>query len=218
MPTVFVVDDDLQVRDALRRILRQAGSDRFTLVGEAGSIADARAAFDALTGTPIDVLLLDLGLPDGEGTEVLKDLSRRETKPVLAIVLTVFEDDTHLFAALRAGAVGYLLKDDLHARLIAGLDDLIAGGSPMSPSIARRVLAAFAPAPKLPSEKALTPREIEVAELLASGATYDEIGSALSVSANTIRTYIRSIYGKFQVSTRTEAVLEAMRRGIVERR
>jgi DNA-binding NarL/FixJ family response regulator len=135
------------------------------------------------------------------------------------VILTVFDDDAHLFDSLRAGAVGYLLKDDLFEHLLPSLDDVCAGGAPMSASIARRVLRSFrAPAePAAPEEPALTPREVEVLGLLARGCTYDEVARMLAISPNTVRTYIRSTYEKLHVSSKTEAALEAIRRGLIRR-
>jgi DNA-binding NarL/FixJ family response regulator len=135
-----------------------------------------------------------------------------------AVVLTVFDDSEHVFDALRAGAVGYLLKDDFGARLVPALDEACAGGSPMSPTIARRVLASFAEPPSTASADLvppLTKREHEVTVLLADGASYDEIGRTLGVSTNTVRSFIRSIYDKLHVCSKTEAVKEAVRLGYV---
>src|SRR6185312_14132907 len=136
--TVSLAEDDARVRAAVRALL--AASRRFALVAEAASVAEAVVATRVVTP---DVLLLDLGLPDGSGLDVLHALRERGAE-TLAIVMTVFDDEPHIFDALRAGAIGYLLKDDLVARLVPALDEACAGGSPMSPSIARRVLTSFA--------------------------------------------------------------------------
>ncbi len=209
MPAVLIIDDDPRVRAAAAALVSASG--RFTLAGEAGSAAQGIAMARALCP---EVLLLDLGLPDGDGTQVLEAL-REQAAPPAAIVLTVFDDDAHVFDALRAGALGYLLKDDLIGRVLGAIDEVLAGGSPMSPSIARRVLRTFARPTATPPEVALTDRELEVTELLAHGSTYAEIGEMLGISTNTVRSFIRSIYDKLHVCSKTEAVREATRRGLL---
>jgi len=206
--TVLLVEDDARVRCAVRELVSPS---RFTLGGEAATVADALR----LDLASADVVLLDLGLPDGSGLDVLRAL-RRERANTLAIVMTVFDDDAHVFEALRLGAVGYLLKDDLVGRLVPAIEEACAGGSPMSPTIARRVLGSFVePAPS--EGVALTKREREVTELLAHGSTYDDVARMLGISTNTVRTFIRSIYEKLHVGSKTEAVREAMRLGIVKK-
>jgi DNA-binding NarL/FixJ family response regulator len=213
MRSVLLVEDDPRVRTAVRELL-DAEHTRYTLVGEAATVADAHAQLRVRTP---DVLLLDLQLPDGSGLEVLGGAI---TSSCVAVILTVFDDDAHLFESLRAGAVGYLLKDDLFEHLLPSLDDVCAGGAPMSASIARRVLRSFRAPPEPPAaaeEPSLTPREVEVLALLARGCTYDEVARMLAISSNTVRTYIRSTYEKLHVSSKTEAALEAIRRGLIRR-
>jgi DNA-binding NarL/FixJ family response regulator len=213
---VALVDDDPRVHAAVRALLGAPGG-RHALVGAATTLAGGRAL---LRDVPTAALLLDLGLPDGGGAELLRELpALRPGLPVL--VLTIFDDDAHLFEALRAGAVGYLLKEELVERLAAALDELLAGGSPMSPSIARRVLRTFTEADgerPLPPSRALSERELAVVELLAVGATYGEIARGLSISTNTVRTHIRSLYEKLHVASRTEAAIKATRLGLVRTR
>jgi DNA-binding NarL/FixJ family response regulator len=211
MTRLVLIEDDPGVRAAVRELLSQASAAPYACVGEAGTLAEARAL---CARTRPDVLLLDLGLPDGNGTDLLREI-RAQNLGSVALVLTVFGDDGHVFEALRAGAAGYLLKDDIPARLLSSLEELVAGGAPMSPSIARLVLRSFA-APEA-AATILTPREHEVTELLAQGMTYTEVGTMLGVTTNTVRTFIRAIYEKLQVSSKTAAVREAMRLGIVEK-
>lgn len=212
MTSILLVDDDPRIRAVVRALI--AADPRYRLVAEADSVAAATAC---ARETKPDVILLDIGLPDGRGTRILEALRGDAHRP-LVLVLTVFEDDDHIFDALRAGAVGYLLKEDVAARLLASLDELQGGGSPMSPSIARRVLSSFAKPPPLDElPPLLTAREREVTELLAHGSTYDEVGRALGITKNTVRTFIRSIYDKLHVCSKTEAVREAMRLGIVRK-
>ena len=211
MARVLLVDDDPRIRFAVRTLL--GDGDRHVLVGECDSLKQARRVI--AEHTP-DVLLLDLGLPDGAGTELLRD-PRIDRARTATLVLTIFDDDAHIFDALRAGAAGYLLKDEIVTRLLTAIDELLGGGAPMSPPIARRVLSSFHPAPT-PRGEELTARERQVLELLAEGATYDEIGQILEITTNTVRTYLRSTYEKLHVSSKAEAAMEAVRRGLVRRR
>lgn len=216
MIRVALVDDDPNIRETVGALLAGPLADRYALCGAATTLAEGRAL---MAEAPAELLLLDLGLPDGSGIELLRELSAaRPEIPVL--VLTIFDDDEHLFEALRAGAVGYLLKDELVDRLPAALDELHGGGAPMSPAIARRVLRSFA-APAADAERlerVLTERERAVVELLAVGATYNEIARGLSISANTVRSHIRSLYEKLHVSSRTEAAMKATRLGLLRGR
>ena len=185
---------------------------RYRLVGQAATVA---AAIEMARRLEPEILLIDLGLPDGTGTEVLRAVHDLRVRP-LALVLTVFDDAEHVFDALRAGAIGYLLKEDVATRLLSFIDEVCAGGAPMSSTIARRVLTSFAEPSAEASvtrEAALTAREREVTELLADGASYDEIGRTLGISTNTGRGFIRLIYDKLHVCSKTEAVREAVRLG-----
>jgi DNA-binding NarL/FixJ family response regulator len=219
MARVLLVDDDPRIRAVAARLFERAGqTHRFE--EPAASIASALRAIERVVP---DVLIVDLGLPDGDGASLVGTV-RRLSPATTCIALTVFDDDAHIFEALRAGAVGYLLKDDMVSRLLAAIGDALAGGAPMSPAIARRVLESFhGPKGELEATSSrsddgrLTSREREVVGWLARGSTYDEIARYLSVSKNTVRTHIRSVYEKLHVSSKTEATLEAMRLGIVPR-
>ena len=178
----------------------------------AGDLAEARAALEG--GLP-DIALVDLGLPDGSGTELIAEL-RAAPKDVLTVVTTIFDDDRHLFAALRAGADGYVLKDQSRTDLVEMLAGIHAGRPPLSPSIARKLLSVFEQAaPDPDTAAALTAREAEVLTLIAKGYTVARVAEMLGITRNTAAGYVKVIYRKLNVSTRAEATLEATRQGLV---
>lgn len=206
----LVVDDLSSNRDWLAQALRLAFPGIH--IDQAACLADA----SHLITPPPPLALIDLGLPDGSGVQLIERL-RGHT---LCIVATVFDDDAHLFPALRAGAEGYVLKDQNPDALADMLRGIAAGQPPLSPSIARRLLRHFAPvAPQTsqpPIETDLTPRETEVLRLTAKGLTRQEVAQLLQLSAHTVAGYLKDIYRKLSVGTRAEATLEAARRGLVE--
>ncbi|MEI9947573.1 MAG: response regulator transcription factor [Pseudomonadota bacterium] len=206
---VLVVEDDREFRDSLTTLLKARFDSRCV-----GTAADA---FDVLSDFTPDVCLVDLGLPDIDGEELIRKLQARDAE-VPVIVLTVATSGTRILGALRAGAVGYLLKEDLD-QVVVAIHDALAGGAPMSRQVARVVLSELKsslPGPRLAKDSTvLTARETEVVDALARGLTYDNIASALSISSNTVRHHVRSIYHKLAVASKTEAVLEALRLGVI---
>lgn len=198
--TVAVVEDDVSIREALVNWLRKA--DGFTLVGE---FPDAESAVANFARLKPNVALVDINLPGQSGIECIRTL-----KPLLPetqfVMLTIYEDATHIFDALAAGATGYLLKDTPRQALIAALIQVHAGGSPMTSNIARKVVQAFQSEPKSKSVEQLSKRESEVLALLAQGYLYKEIASAIGTSVSTVNSYIRRIYEKLQVQSRGQAV------------
>lgn len=193
--------------------LSQALADSFPgmAVSSAASVAAGRQAIVA--GLRPDLALIDLGLPDGSGIEVI-ELIRRHSPETLCVVTSIFNDDAHVFPALRAGAGGYLLKDQPVARIVQALKGIAAGEPPLSPSIARRLLGFFAPAePKAAVE--LTDRETEVLRFVAKGMTQAETARLLGLSAHTVAGYVKEIYRKLNVSSRAEAALVARDIGLV---
>lgn len=163
-----------------------------------------------------DIALIDLGLPDGSGIELI-ELLHRHSPQTLCIVATIYDDDAHLFPALRAGARGYILKDQGHEEAARLLQGIAAGQPPLSPAIARKILASFQtpapqPAPELP---ALTPRESEVLRLISKGMTLAETAKLLQLSRHTVDGYVKEIYRKLNVSSRAEAALTAQQMGLL---
>ena len=222
LPTrILVVDDDEVFRDSVRAAI--GPDDGLVLGAQAGSLAEAR---EALARQDFDVALVDLGLPDGNGIELIRELAR--TCPETDVmVVTVFGDEAHVLASIEAGATGYLLKRSLHDTLAATVRELRAGGSPISPVIARQLLqrfkreggagpaadAATAAAPL--DDGGLSERERQVLQYIAKGFTVGEIADMLHLSAHTVATHVKHIYRKLAVHTRTEAVFEAGRMGLL---
>ncbi len=207
----LVVDDLAGSRDWLARALALAFPG--VVVQPASTLAEAFALIDP----PPPLALIDLGLPDGSGVRLIEAL-RAQPGHTLCIVATVFDDDAHLFPALRAGADGYVLKDQTPEALADILSGIAAGQPPLSPSIARRLLRHFQPEPvPTTSQEALTARETDVLRLIAKGLTVGEAATMLDLSRHTVAGYLKAIYRKLSVNSRAEAALEATRRGLVGR-
>ncbi|OYY94327.1 MAG: DNA-binding response regulator [Hydrogenophilales bacterium 28-61-23] len=165
------------------------------------------------TGAMPDIALIDLGLPDGIGIELIEFIQRR-SPATLCIVASIYHDDGHIFPALRAGARGYLLKDQPIAAIVAALTGIAAGQPPLSPAIARRMLSFFQPLAALP-DPALTERETEVLRLISKGMTQAETARLLGISQHTVAGYVKEVYRKLNVSSRAEAALLARDMGLV---
>ena len=211
---VLLVEDDDATRERLAHIVND--HPRLAVIDAVATCAAARAAFAA--GFP-DVLLVDLDLPDGNGTDLIREIKRAHP-PTEAMVITVFGDERHVIAAIEAGASGYLLKDGSSEYIGEAILQMLAGGSPISASIARHVLRRFqapARAPIAPDIECpeLTAREHEVLELVAKGFSYTEIGATLGMSVNTVTSHIKHIYRKLSVRSRGEAVFEATQLGLL---
>jgi DNA-binding NarL/FixJ family response regulator len=213
--TVFVVEDDDLTRTSLvRRITEaQAGLQVTTAVGTCREI---RAALEVSRPA---VLLVDLGLPDGDGLDIIRETARR-WPAVLIMVITVFGDELKVVSSIKAGATGYLLKDDAAVGIGEAIRQMLAGGSPISPAIARHLIRHFRPAASqaAPSPVALTPREMEILTLASKGFSYAETAALLGLTSSTVSSYTKNIYGKLAVSSRSEAVYEATRMGLINTR
>jgi len=205
--SVSIVEDSNQVRNTLTRMISRA--EGFRCVSD---YANAEAALEALPKERPEVVLMDINLPGMNGVECVRKL--KQIAPEIQIVmLTVYEDTENIFNALAAGASGYLLKRTPRAELLDAIRDVQQGGSPMTTHIARKVVLSFQkPAPANQPTENLSPREQEVLDCLSQGLIYKEIADKLSISYETVHTYIRRIYEKLQVRTRTEAVAKFLRR------
>lgn len=207
MIRVLLADDHAVVRQGLRTFLDL--QDDIEVVAEA---ADGEAALDAAARTDPDVILLDLVMPRLDGIGALKRL--RESRARI-IVLTSFGDDDKLFAALRAGAAGYLLKDVEPAELVRAIRAAHDGNAPLSPTIATRVVEEIAQGGGAPAEvDDLTPRERDVLILIARGRPNKVIARELGVAEKTVKTHVSHILSKLDLTDRTQAALYAVRHGL----
>ncbi len=205
---VVVIEDHRGTREGLAQLI--SGSPGFEVVSRYSSGEEALKQI--LENRP-DVVLTDLGLPGMSGVDVVARV--RELLPKTPIlVLTVHGEDQHVFDALCHGACGYLLKDVVPARLLEAIRELHAGGAPMSPEIARRVVLMFQKfAPHPPQANRLSARQIEVLQLLAEGNSYKGCADRLKLSMDTVRFHVRQIYEQLHVHSKSEAVRKAMKSG-----
>jgi DNA-binding NarL/FixJ family response regulator len=235
---IVLVEDDPEVRSRFAQLL--GAEPGFSIAGSFGDVETARAF---LLHTPVDVLLVDLGLPDGDGISLIRLCAGYQPACETAVV-TVFSDSERVFACLEAGATGYILKDEMPAGIVESVRMLLEGRSPVSPSIARRVLSRFGGGAQAPGGSAdskpggavrsgrtgrrpavegapsesLSPREIEILELVAKGLSVNEIARLLSLSSHTVGTHVKNIYRKLSVHSRTEALFEARGLGLLRGR
>ncbi len=209
---ILVVDDDDAFRESVCAAI--ARDDAMVLAAQVGNAESAR---EAIAAGQFDVALVDLGLPDGNGIDLIREIAR--TRPDADVmVVTVFGDEAHVLASIEAGATGYLLKRSLNDTLGATVRELRAGGSPISPVIARQLLHRFkkdSPTPAVVDDGGLSEREREVLLFIAKGFTVGEIANMLHLSAHTVATHVKHIYRKLAVHSRTEAVFEAGRMGLL---
>jgi DNA-binding NarL/FixJ family response regulator len=209
--TVFVVEDDGPTRARLVRAVE--ADERLSLAGAAGT---ARDGIEGLRLEAPDVLLVDLGLPDRSGMDVIR-AARQLSADTQAMVVTVFGDEKTVVGAIEAGARGYLLKDGSEAEIADAILELHAGGSPISPQIARHLLRRFQEPQSLPQDgPRLSEREREILDGVVRGFTFSELASALGISRHTVTTHVRHIYRKLEVRSRAEAVYEALSLGLVK--
>jgi len=209
MPSAFLIEDNPDIRFWLAGLLRRAipGVE----VVEAGTVAAAR---EQLGGRCYTLALVDIGLPDGSGIDLVHELRERQPESFV-VVTTIFDDDAHLFAALTAGAHGYLLKEQPEETLVRQLRGVLAGDPPLSPSIARRILHHFHPPVSLQPVSPLSVRETEVLRLVAKGLSRHEVGELLGISPNTVAGHVKTVYRKLNISSRAEAAQEAIRLGLM---
>jgi DNA-binding NarL/FixJ family response regulator len=205
---VAIVEDEPNIRDGLGFLI--GSTPGYACVGRFGS------AEEALRGLPpADVVLMDIGLPGMSGIDGIRALRERHPE-VRFLALTIYDDDDRIFQAICAGASGYLLKKTPSERLLGALEEVMAGGAPMSPDVASRVLALFRQfQPPPAADYHLTPHELRLLGLLAEGHSYKTAAAELGNSVNTIAFHMRSIYRKLEVHSKSEAVGKVLREGLV---
>jgi DNA-binding NarL/FixJ family response regulator len=203
--SVGIVEDDPTLRLFVTQLVKKK-ENRFTF---AGAWDSAEAAVPSLLESKPDVVVVDLELPGASGMEMIREMSPHLINTAF-VVLTIHDDPAKVFAALRSGASGYLLKSAKPAEIAAGIRQAAEGGSPLSQDIARLLIQSFQE-PAKPEKKeipGLTPRESQILELLAKGMVPKEVGYELHISYETVRDYLKSVYQKLHVRSRTEAVIK----------
>jgi DNA-binding NarL/FixJ family response regulator len=204
---VAIVDDDEGIRASLAALVRRASNLKFV-----GDYPNAERALKEIPARLPDVVLMDINLPGMNGVECVRQL-KAVLPAVQVLMLTVYEDSDSLFNSFKAGASGYLLKRTAPAKLIEAIADVHAGGSPMTPQLARRVVQ-FLSQPRAENRDfpRLTPGETEFLDQLAKGYAYKEIADRMNISIDTVRSYVRTVYEKLHVHSRTEAVVKYLGR------
>lgn len=213
----MVVEDDIVTRRLLCNAIDLEPS--LMLSGAFSTVSEALAGLER---DPIHLLLTDLGLPDGSGLSIIRHC-RRVMPEADIMVITMSSDESQVLACIEAGASGYVLKEAGHLDIVRALLDLRAGGSPISPLIARKVLARMRTVRRAEvgdddcggAASGLTRRERAILELISRGGSFSKVAEALNLSVSTVQTHVKRIYGKLSVHSRSEAVFEAHRRGLL---
>lgn len=212
MTHVLVVEDDAEIRQSVADVI--AAHPSLVLAADVGTAGEA-IDYVAIEDQPLDVAIVDLGLPDGHGNDVIARITA-ERPQAACLVFTVLADEGSIFAALRAGARGYLLKSDTPEELVSAVEHAETGGAPLSPEVARKVVESFSRGKRSPqaepSESGLTPREHQILELLCHGTSYGEVAAMLNIGRGTVQTHVKSIYRKLDVSSKAEATKVAVQK------
>jgi DNA-binding NarL/FixJ family response regulator len=211
--SVLIYEDNSSLRESLSHLLKL--NDNFAIAGAFPNCIDAK---DHVAQFHPDVILMDIDMPGMTGIEAVRKIRTIDQK-VQIIMLTVFDDNTHVYEALVAGANGYLLKKYVSDKLISSIEEVLQGGAPMSPSIARMVISYMHPQSPVAAAPAtdyqLTPREKEILQSLSRGNSFKLISAELSISLDTVRTHIKHIYDKLHVRSQIEAVSKAINEKLV---
>ena len=210
MPAIIIFEDDDQLRNSLVVLIGNSNSNNYTI---AGSYADAMDAATIIRRDKPDVVIMDINMPGKTGIQAVSEI--KEARPqTLIIMYTMFENDENLFGSLCAGANGYILKKTSPFKLFEAINDVMEGGAPMSPTIARRVLQTFE-IKSSGQQYHLTTREKEILHLLIKGYSIKIIASELKISFDTARTHLKNIYHKLHVNCGKEAIAKVLRERII---
>ena len=207
--TVLIFEDNDYLRDSLSVMIGSNG--QFKLLG---AFADATKAADQVKELNPQVILMDINMPGTNGIEAVKEI-RQTNSDTHIIMLTIFEDNQHIYDAICAGASGYLLKKNIPDRLLDSISEVLAGGAPMSPSVARIVVRQMQKPVTNNNTYGLTDRETGVLLLLSKGNSYKLIAAESNISIDTVRSHIKKIYEKLQVHSQTEAVIKAIHENLL---
>lgn len=209
MKSILVLEDSTGARVWLASVLLEVFPE--THIYEAATIAEAK---QIISEHNINLAIIDIGLPDGNGTDFVRFISAT-TQQTYIVMATIFDDDHHIFEALKSGAHGYLLKDQPRTDFVEKLQGILRGNPPLSPSVGRRILRYFNQITESDNVSPLSKREEDVLVLIARGYKCKEASEILGLSQNTVAGYTKSIYHKLNVSSRAEAALEANRLGLI---
>jgi DNA-binding NarL/FixJ family response regulator len=206
--SVLLFDDNDALRESISTLLNISDG-----VKSVTSFANAQNIASILSEVQADIILMDIDMPEVNGIDALKTI-RKTNRDVPVIMLTVFDDNQWVFDAIKAGASGYVLKKDIATKLLTSIDEVLQGGAPMSPTVARMVVASLQSAG--PSHHYnLTPREKDILTSLSKGNSFKLIAAGFDISVDTVRTHIKKIYEKLQVHSQTEAVSKAISEKLV---
>ncbi len=210
MTTIIIFEDDDQLRDSLVALIGNSNSNDYAVVGDFSNAMDAATI---VRRDKPDVVIMDINMPGKTGIEAVKEI--KEARPQTFIIMyTMFENDENLFTSLCAGANGYILKKTSPFKLFEAINDVMEGGAPMSPSIAKRVLQSFETGSS-GQEYHITPREKEILQLLIKGYSIKSIAAGLNISFDTARTHLKNIYPKLHVNCGKEAIAKVLRERII---
>ncbi|MCF1715519.1 response regulator transcription factor [Flavihumibacter sp. RY-1] len=207
---ILIYEDNVLLRESLNNLLALTGEYEVL-----ASFPDCSDVLNQVRQLDPDVILMDIDLPGINGIEAVK-LIRGFNPQVQIIMLTVFDDNTHVFDAMYAGANGYLLKKYISDKLLHAIQEVLQGGAPMSPSIARMIITSLQQPTVAAKDYSLTNREKEILQLLSSGNSFKMIAAELSISLDTVRTHIKHIYDKLHVRSQIEAVSKAIQEKLVK--
>lgn len=206
---VLIYEDNPMLRESVISLVKLKDGIRLT-----GAYGNVLSVMDQIQQDRPALVLMDIDMPGMSGIDAVK-IIRSFDRHITVLMLTVFDDNQHVFDAICAGASGYLLKKHISSRLFDAIDEALEGGAPMSPSIARMVISSMQGDRKKKNAYDLTPRELEILGCLSKGSSYKLIGSELEITIDTVRTHIKKIYEKLHVHSQTEAVAKAFNERLI---